>query len=79
MLAAGLGHSTEARVVAEEKVAGVERFGFEGGAVGGDKEPMVDLVAQQLNAAKGRKVAPEGGIRGVRGLGEDEPDAVVSG
>jgi hypothetical protein len=35
-LAAGFGDATEAGVAAEEEVAGVEGFGFEGGAVGGD-------------------------------------------
>lgn len=45
-LAAGFGDSAQAGVAAEKKVAGVEGFGLEGGAVGGDEEPVVDLVAE---------------------------------
>jgi len=77
-LAAGFGNSAEAGVVAEEEVAGVEGFGLEGGAVGGDEEPVVDLVAEELDAAEGGKVSAEGGVVWRGGFGEDEPEAVVA-
>ena len=76
MLAAGFGDSAEAGVAAEEKVAGVEGFLLEGGAVGGDEEPVADLVFQQLDAAEGREVAAEGGAVAEH---EDEEVAGIDG
>jgi len=70
-LAAGLGDSAEAGIAAEEEVAGVEGFGLEGGAVGGDEEPVADLVAEELDAAEGGEVAAEGWVVGAGGFGED--------
>lgn len=77
-LAAGFGDSAEAGVAAEEEVAGVEGFGLEGGAVGGEKEPVADLVAEELDVAKGGEVAAEGWVLGGGSFGEDEPEAVVA-
>jgi len=77
-LAAGFGDSAEAGVAAEEEVAGLEGFGLEGGAVGGDEEPVVDLVAEELDAAEGGEVAAEGGVVGRGGFRENEPYAVVA-
>ena len=71
VLAAGFGDSAEAGVVAEEEVAGVERFRLEGGAVGGDEEPVVDFVAEELDAAEGGEVGAEGWVVGEGGFGED--------
>ena len=49
----------------------MERFGFEGGAVGRDQEPVVDFVAEELDAAEGGEVAAEGRVVGRGGFGED--------
>lgn len=62
----------------EQQVAGMEGFGFEVGAVAGDEKPVADLVAQQLDGTEGREFAAEGSVGGAGGVGEDEPDAVVS-
>jgi hypothetical protein len=63
--------------VTEEQITGVEGFGFEGGAVTGNEQPMVNLIAEQFNATQGWKVAAQGAVGGVGGLGENEPEAVV--
>jgi hypothetical protein len=35
--------------VFEEKLAGVQGFGLEGGAVGRDESPMTDFAAEESN------------------------------
>ena len=49
----------------------MEGFGLEGGAVGGDEEPVVDLVAEELDGAEGGEIAAEGWVVGRGGFGED--------
>jgi len=71
------GNAAEARVVAQQKIAGVERLLLEGGAVTGDEEPMADHAAQEFDRAKGRKLAAEFRILGICGLGKNKPEAVV--
>ena len=44
---------------------GVESFGFEGGAVAGDDQPMADFFLEEIDGAKGKKLAAESGIFGV--------------
>jgi len=63
----------------EEEVAGVLGFLFEVGAVAGDKEPVLNLAAQELYRAEGREIFFQGLSGGVGGLRQDDPEAVVLG
>ena len=57
----------------------MEGFGFEGGAVGGDEEPVGDFAAEEVDAAEGGEFAAEVWVVGADAFGEDQPEAVVLG
>ena len=49
---ARLWDTPKSHIVFEEKFAGVQGFRFEARAIGGDKPPMSDFAAQQVDETK---------------------------
>src|SRR5580658_518562 len=70
-------NASQARVMAQQKIARMQCLHLEAGAVTRDDQPMADLISQQLNPAKRRKLAAKSWIRWARALRKHQPDAVV--
>ncbi len=72
-----LWNTAKSRIMLEQQIAGMQGLGFEGWTVGRDEPPMCNLAAEQSDETKGWEISTNRRVVQIRGLGEDEPHAVV--